>query len=113
MDEGRNDTAAEHCEAAELVARLEILKIMYRDLVKHSVGTNVIESEASRMIRERVAGPMGHRLIVNDMRMKPSEEIESEPERLVLHCWRNQALVRKLTGVRLKLVGKQLKKAKN
>ena len=53
----------EHIEAARLVARLEILKRMYRVLIKKEVGTNIIESEHIRIAKERVSSPTGHCLI--------------------------------------------------
>ena len=40
----------EHMDAAVLVSRLEAFKILYRDLVKQKMGTNVIESGAMRQV---------------------------------------------------------------
>ena len=100
----------EHLEAAVLVTRLEVLKKMYKELIKRSVGTNVIESEVMRMVKERVSGPTGHRLLEIDSERISKEHVSwSEDTEDGLHCWRDQRSVRKMTGLRLREVKCRLK----
>ena len=77
------------------------------------MGTNIIESEHMRMIRERVSGPTWHRLIENER----GEEGDSTSEKSEMtersKCWRDPGMIRKLTAVREKVLTKQLKKAKD
>ena len=107
-----NGRHREHLVAARLVVRLELLKIMYRVLMKRGVGTNIIECEHIRMIKERVSGPTGHRLIEDGPGEDQEEMRELGTEQEKLKCWRDPSLVRRLTGVRVKVLAKQLKKAK-
>ena len=107
-----NGRHREHLVATRLVVRLELLKRMYRVLMKRGVGTNVIECEHIRMIKERVSGPTGHRLIVDGPGEDQEEMRELGTEQEKLKCWRDPSLVRRLTGVRVKVLAKQLKKAK-
>ena len=103
----------EHLAAAELVTRLESLRYMYKHLVAKEVGTNVVEAEVSRMVKECVSGPTGHRLL--EVEGTDRVVIEKDGSETViggLKCWRDVGLVRKMTMIRLKVVEKQLKKAR-
>ena len=65
----------DHLEAAGLVSRLEALRGMYRNMINRKIGTNVVESESMRLIKERLTGPTGHRLLEMDL------------ERVSKRCW--------------------------
>ena len=104
---------AEHHQAAELVARLEILRTMYKSLMSCGVGTNMIEAESSKLVKERLVGPTGHRLLLIGSEGVDSAVTESElTKRVGLHSWRDPAMVRRLTGIRMKVVSRQLKQAR-
>ena len=103
-------------EAAVLVTKLEVLGIMYRDLVKKSVGTVTIESEMMRQVHERESGPTGHRMIAVPRKCDKQSEKECElgekRESSDSQCWREPKIVRKLLSLRKKVVTTQLIKAK-
>ena len=112
----RREGKGDHEEAAGLVSRLEAIHRMYSDLMKLRVGTNVVEAEMWRMTHEKLSGPTGHRLIVNDRECDKQCETEQNsdetPECSLTQCWRNPSLVRRLLVLRRREVNTQLKKAK-
>ena len=94
------------------MTRLELLRSMYKSLMKMKIGTNAIESESMKLVQERVTGPTGHRLLRLDRECVGGAVTEDELLGEGLHCWRDPTLVKRLTGIRMKEVTKQLKEAK-
>ena len=86
---------------------------MHRLLMEAKVGMNVIESESRRLVKERMSGPTGHRLLIG-LEEEPNEPGFGTEEKLreELHCWRDPAMIRRLVGIRLKVVKSQLAKAR-
>ena len=103
-------------EAAELVAKLEVLQKMYKELTKLGVGTVVVEAEMWRLVKERMAGPTGHRLLLDQRCCDEQRLVEKDPEDVgesaTEQCWRDPRLVRRLLALRKSLVTKQLAKAR-
>ena len=88
---------------------------MYKTLLKISVGMNLIESEAMRMIKECVVGPTGHQLLVTNVEGGGDEEDPAEVSVFSTsqdRCWRDPKLVRKLTSVRIRTVTAKLRQAR-
>ena len=102
-----------HLEAAELVTRLVVIQVMYKSLVKRSVGTVSIESESMSLVKERLAGPTGHCLLKLDLDVELEPEIDLLGRSQVLKCWRDARLVRKLTSIRLRVVVQKLREARS
>ena len=104
-------------QEAELVAKLEALKRMFQSLVDRSTGTNVIEAEMMKIIREILVGPTGHSALLKDQdRVNQSmqeSELNAEKETTARTCWRDPQLARTLTKMRLKTVKGQLGKARS
>ena len=103
-------------QEAELVARLEAVKRMFLTLVDRSVGTNVIEAEMMGMVKEKLVGPTGHRILQKDQdrvnQRMTENEFDSQNETDDRECWRDLKLVKTLTKMRLKTVKGQLGKAR-
>ena len=89
------------------------VKKMYSVLKKRNVGMNIIESESMIMVRERVSGPTWHRLIDNDRGDEGDKMMEMNDTTEKSKCWRDPEMIRKLTTVRVKVMLKQIKKAKD
>ena len=113
VDLRRVKHSTEHHETAELVGRLEAITSMYKSLVSMKVGTNMIESECRRIVKERELGPTGHRLLEVGQGGSSREGFKTETTSSEgLHCWRDLQLIKKMTEVRRKLVKERLKKAR-
>ena len=84
-------------QLAELVSRLEVIRKMFGTLFKLAVGTNVIECDAMRIVRERLAGPTGHRTVVerNCDNQKTVEEVEVRSQDCsTTQCWRDEKIIK-------------------
>ena len=96
--------------------KLEVLCIMYKDLIKRGVGTVTIESEMMRQVHERESGPTGHRLIATERACDEQKDVERElgekNECSLSQCWREPKIVRKLLSLRKRVISTQLAKAK-
>ena len=84
--------------------------------MKLGVGTNAVESESWKLSLEKMSGPTGHRLL-NDRKCESQgcKELNGEDssETSVTQCWRDPKIVRKLLAMRKKVVGEQLRRARN
>ena len=100
-----------------MTTRLEVTKRMYDSLFKLNVGTNVIKAEAGKIVREKMSGPSGHRLVVGPRMCETQRQVENEEEDLdecsPRQCWRDVTVVKRLVGLRRKIVGEQWRKAKD
>ena len=110
----RKESKETHEEAAELVVRLEVVKILYDALSKAGVGTNAIENEGMKIARDKLNGPTGHRFVISERVVDRQAVTENElkMEGSPSQCWREPGLIRKLLSIRRKIVKSQLKKAK-
>ena len=105
----------QYTRTAELVTKLEIIKKMYVTLFKVGVGTNVIERDAMRIVREKLAGPTGNGIVLQRQceAQKTQEEVTPrDQECSPTQCWRDVKIVNKLTGLRRKIVSDQLRSAR-
>ena len=111
MDKRRKQAYRQrHQEAADLVTRLTVIQGMYKAMMKVGVGTVSIESEAMRLVYECVSGPTGHRLLSLDS--KNEGEVDVLVNSREYRCWRDPKLVKKLTGLRLRIVSSKLCEAR-
>ena len=105
-----------HVEAAVLIVKLEVNLKMYRELIKKGVGTNIVESEIIEMVHECVAGPTGHKLVMEQRRCDSQQTVELDPEMKGEgsgeQCWRDPSLVKRLLSLRRRMVANQLRKAR-
>ena len=105
-----------HPSVTQVMTRLEILKIMYKRMMCLRIGTRRVESEAIKIVKERLSGPTGHHLLLRDVNddqqsVTQDERVSQELE-LERKCWRDQPLVLKLVKLRLKEVKEKQSRAR-
>ena len=90
---------------------------MYESLFKLGVGTNNIEGEAWKIQREKMSGPMGDRHVMEtrkcEMQRWTESEVREKADCSLNQCWRDERLVRRLVGLRRKIVRDQWMKSKS
>ena len=103
-------------EAARVQTKLDILKIMYKRMLRLKIGTRSVESEAMKIVSERLGGPTGHHLLLRDLDENEQSMTEEELKRQDLNsqrkCWRDPLLVLKLVKVRLKEIKEKQSRAR-